>query len=1223
MVHSKRLFFVFFVCILFLLGGNVYAQLSTFGKEFYFGLMENNLKENNIDKAVITITAREEAIGTIQYLGQTVNFSIGSNDVFTHEILSSDFDVLHRGSGVVRDKGIVISSSGEISVHAFNIRSTSSDASVILPVKTLGQDYLVTAHYTDVNLGENNFESTLLVVAVEDQTRVEITPTKTTVNGNPAGVPFEVVLNSGQSFQLKAFGDLTGSRVRVLDAEGNECKKVAVFGGNKMTQAGTCGSTADHLFQQTYPLFAWGNSFIHIPLLDRTSGDLVKVLAAENGTQIRVNGQLELTLNAGQFHVFDFNATETKFIEGSNPISVTAIAKSSDCDAAAVATLGDPSMITYNPNNHRIKSIVFNSLKSFGFVRHYVNIIVPTASIDKTLLNGKGISSNFSPVPGISEFSFARVAVGGGVNSLSNPDGLIAYAYGYGNKSSYGFSAGANFEDTEFTIQSDFGLDDEHIACFGQEGTWEVAANNPQYTQFTWDFGDGTATVSGKVVNHSFEKEGTFLVKVLASNGVAGCPVENEFEFEVVVKKVEFEIVGAEQVCPGSEETYELGTSSNLEKLEWIEVIGGTVLEETESSISIQWQEDVADAGIRVVGVSPDGCKSEPLFFPVTFGDQSIDAIPEGETSVCISGDSQFAYNIPADLQQGSFEIQWVVTGGEINSDPSEPTVYVRWEKGAEEKSIYFSVLEEGQSCGKVSEKLEVSEVAEVPFIDPVITGSNEVCIGTEITYSFTSETPFSSLDWIDINGGEIVSQSENEVVVRWVAELENMGFSLIPYHDNGCPGTLISFDVTVKDSEVVEAPIGNQFLCGPEFMEMTYSIPQQTIEGTISWVINGGEIIGSSEGEAVNVIWSSEESERWIGYLIDPVDASQCPAVSERLQIELSNPIQIKEVNETSPSCPGSDDGKLDLQISGGSGEYIFEWEGYPDAKGSQLENIPAGEYQVSVYDVNSCGFGEFTVSLTDPEAMRLVEEIKLLPTTCNESSDGGFVANISGGLPPYSVPGFDFTSDGQTVSVSGLSKGSFKLFVEDSKGCILPIEGEIPGSEALQVRFVEVSESCPGGNFGRLAVEVEGGVGPYTYSWNLGEGIAGISRSLDADLSSNSISNMPSGDYEVMVTDANGCQVRAYGRIPETQPQVRMPTGYLPTDGLYYPVSNCSLEYNLTVFDRWGNVAYTGSEGWDGLINGKEAPNGTYTYQISYQFRLGDQLENEKKSGVFVLIR
>ncbi|NVJ85433.1 MAG: gliding motility-associated C-terminal domain-containing protein [Algoriphagus sp.] len=1184
--------------------------------------MENNRKENNIDKAVISITAREEAIGSIQYLNQTVNFSLEANEVFTHEILSTDIDILHRNSGVVEKKGVIISSSGQVSVHAFNLRRTSSDASVILPVKTLGREYLVTSHFNDMSLYVDNLESTLLIVAVEDQTRVEITPSVKTVDGKQAGVPYEILLNSQESYQLKAEGDLTGSFVRVLGPETDICKKVAVFGGNKMTQAGDCNGTADHLFQQSYPLFTWGTSFIHVPMLDKSSGELVKVLASQDGTQITVDGQVVQILNAREHFTFDFDASKPLVLEGSKPISVTAIAKSQDCDSSG-STLGDPTMISYNPNNHRIKQIVFNSLQGNDFIRHYVNIIVPSDAVDQTILNGKSVGSEFSIVPGNPAYSFARIKVGGGLNSLSNPIGLIAYAYGYGLKLSYGFSAGANFEDTEFTIESDFGLEDEHIACLGQDAAWEVSANNPEYTQFIWDFGDGSDPKSGKLVNHRFEEAGTFLVKVMASNGAAGCPIENEFEFEVVVKEIEFEILGAEQVCVGSEETYQLGNFSNLEKLEWQDVIGGSVIDQSETSITIAWQEEVEDAGILYAGYSPDGCVSEQMFFPVSFGGQSIDASPEGYTSVCTSGNEEFLYNVPAEFQQGSFEIEWFVTGGEFVSGQGESTVLVKWEKDAPEKSIYFTVLEENQSCGKVSEKLEIDEVDEVPFVNPKISGTNEVCLGTEITYSFTSETPFSTLDWRDIKGGTKVSESGNQVVIRWESEEEDMGFSLLPYHENGCLGPIVSFDVIVKESEEAAAPIGNQFLCGPEFMEMTYSLPEQDVEGEVSWVISGGEIVGSSEGQTVNVIWDSNASERWIGYLIDPTEASQCPLVSNRLQIEISDPIQISDVIETLPSCPGAADGKLEIQVIGGSGEYIFEWDNYSDAKGSVLENISAGEYKVTVFDLNSCGFDTFNLSLSDPEAMRLAEELRLVPTTCVDSNDGGFVAVISGGTPPYRVDGFDFSTDGQLITVKGLSRGNFRLFVEDAKGCALPIEGEISGPEELQVRFVEISESCPGGNFGRLAVEVDGGVGPYRYSWSLPEGIAGINRSGESAFTNNSISDMPSGEYEVMITDSNGCQVRAYGRIPETQPQVRMPTGYLPTDGLYYPVSNCSLEYTLKIFDRWGNVIYTGNEGWDGLINGKEAPTGTYTYQISYQYRLGDQLENEKKSGVFVLIR
>nr|HAD51551.1 hypothetical protein [Algoriphagus sp.] len=66
------------------------------------------------------------------------------------------------------------------------------------------------------------------------------------------------------------------------------------------------------------------------------------------------------------------------------PIATTAIAKSQDCDTPGPLKFGDPLMITYNPNNERISSIVFNSLQSYGFLRHFVNVIVPAESVNET-----------------------------------------------------------------------------------------------------------------------------------------------------------------------------------------------------------------------------------------------------------------------------------------------------------------------------------------------------------------------------------------------------------------------------------------------------------------------------------------------------------------------------------------------------------------------------------------------------------------------------------------------------------------------------------------------------------------------------------------------------------------------------------------------------------------------------------------------------------------------
>ncbi len=1210
----------------FFLSEGSFAQLSTVGTEFYFGFMENNLKENNEDKALISITASEDAIGYIQYLGKTINFSIAKGKIFTHEIpTTATEDIIHRSSGVIRNKGVYIFSSGKIAVHAFNLRSTSSDGSVILPFTAIGKDYIVTAHYNDISLSPNNFESTVLIVSAENNTEVEINPTVPTVNGFAAGSPVKITLNKGQSYQLKGQGDLTGTRVKVVNSGSDDCKRVAVFGGNKMTQGGTCGSTSDHLFQQTYPLFTWGKEFIHIPLLERTAGELVKVVASQNNTTIEVSGLATVTLNEGEFYIYDFKSTDIATIKSDKPIATTAIAKSQDCDTPGPLKFGDPLMITYNPNNERISSIVFNSLQSYGFLRHFVNVIVPAESVNETILNGKNIGDQFKAVPGNPNFHYAQIKLSGGTNSLSNPKGLIAYAYGTGNLNSYGFSAGANFESSEYEADSkyEFEVVGERVACFGQEATWMIQPESKIYTQFKWDFGDGSDPVFGQEAKHTFTKEGKFTVSVLASNGAASCALERTYSFDVEVLKVLAEIKGETNVCPGSTHVYELGETVNFEKLEWLEVIGGEIVSQSANSLTVKWSE-TSDAGqIKAVAFAPNGCRGEEIILDIELGSTGLDVIPLGPESICGIQEESLVYEIPADFEFAG-SILWEVIGGKITGEADQKQVAILWDDDAEVRKVFFTLTNTEDACGGISKKLTVEKLDKILFENAQINGNQEVCLGSEITYTFSSTTPFGNLDWVDVRGGSILETGNDFVKIRWIEETENMGLSLIPYNESDCPGELISLEIRIKESEVLPKPKGIETLCGPDFLDQVYEVPNPQTGVQYSWAIQGGEIIGENSGKSVTVRWKNSSEGKVISYSEQIQDQSVCPRSSEVLKIKTGEPILLQEQIETLASCPGETNGALEIKVKGGTGNYEFEWEGYPTVKGNKLENIAAGEYQVTVKDVSGCGIAEFSLTLSDHKGLELTRELEYMRTTCSDSGDGGFIAYLTGGKAPYKVEGFDSTWDGEKLTVKGLSKGPFTLFILDATNCSLAVDGVIGGTEELKVSFVEESESCPGGSFGRLAVKVEGGVGPYQYAWDLGSGISEVrSTSSTSNFGSNFISDMPSGEYAVTVTDSNGCQVMAYGRISETSPQVRMPTGYLPSDGLYYPVSNCSLNYTLKVFDRWGGMVYVGTEGWDGMIKGNEAPVGTYTFVLSYTFSKEGEIETEEKSGIFTLIR
>ncbi|WP_332914547.1 SprB repeat-containing protein [Algoriphagus boritolerans] len=117
-----------------------------------------------------------------------------------------------------------------------------------------------------------------------------------------------------------------------------------------------------------------------------------------------------------------------------------------------------------------------------------------------------------------------------------------------------------------------------------------------------------------------------------------------------------------------------------------------------------------------------------------------------------------------------------------------------------------------------------------------------------------------------------------------------------------------------------------------------------------------------------------------------------------------------------------------------------------------------------------------------------------------------------------------------------------------------------------------------CEGSLDGVLELEISGGIGPYAVLWDSGQ-------------TGNRIEELPYGEFAYTVTDSNGCVLTGTAMVNQARPEVRMPTGFDPRDGAYQPVSNCSVSYQLTIWDRWGGMIYFGTEGWNGLIDGVAA--------------------------------
>ena len=130
------------------------------------------------------------------------------------------------------------------------------------------------------------------------------------------------------------------------------------------------------------PTSTWGRQFVTTPLASRLNGDTFRFLAATDGTEVRVNGALVATLNAGQVH--EQILTTSSHIEATQPVLVAQFANGSSFSGNP----GDPFMMIVPPYEQFLNSYTVTTPAS-GFVQSYVSVVAPGNGAGITL-DGRG-----------------------------------------------------------------------------------------------------------------------------------------------------------------------------------------------------------------------------------------------------------------------------------------------------------------------------------------------------------------------------------------------------------------------------------------------------------------------------------------------------------------------------------------------------------------------------------------------------------------------------------------------------------------------------------------------------------------------------------------------------------------------------------------------------------------------------------------------------------------
>ena len=337
-------------------------------------------------------------------------------------------------AGGIENKGIEVTSNDPITVYGLNNEPYTADAYLALPVAALGTDYRVASYFCTLN-GD---PSQLSVVATQDGTVL-------TIFDHQGDSTFTINLNTGQTYMLIAANGLgkdeTGSRVQ-------SNFPVGVFGSVKIVDIpnGTC-QAADYIVEMMFPWYSWGKTFVSVPTAGRdNSGDVFRIIAAEDATDISINGTYDTTINAGdhyQVNLAGYNSYAT-----SKAVTLVQYAKGEYCTGS---TTGDPFMMLIPPEEQFLTN--YTVVNVAGFTTNWVNIAAPDYAVGYIYQDGTLIPAGAFTQIGTTNYYGAQRSVTVGSHTFNSIYPFGVFVYGWNTADSYGYQGGCSLSPVS-TIHS-------------------------------------------------------------------------------------------------------------------------------------------------------------------------------------------------------------------------------------------------------------------------------------------------------------------------------------------------------------------------------------------------------------------------------------------------------------------------------------------------------------------------------------------------------------------------------------------------------------------------------------------------------------------------------------------------------------------------------------------------------------------------------------------------
>jgi large repetitive protein len=487
-------------------------------------------------------------------------------------------------------------------------------------------------------------------------------------------------------------------------------------------------------------------------------------------------------------------------------------------------------------------------------------------------------------------------------------------------------------------------------------------------------------------------------------------------------------------------------------------------------------------------------------------------------------------------------------------------------------------VVTDGNGCSDSTE-IKINKTGAI-FNNQTMRHS-QACEGEIKTYSanYRSDAVYS---WAVTNGTIITSDPDtSKIDIRWnlgVVQgriVTTISEPNILFSGGQCESTIID-TVTIM-------PIPTPVFSNPVTSVCTNSTNTYSLTGSYTyqnWTVTGGVITngGKISDNFVTVRWGSGPA----GSVSVSAGYNSTCTASVLLNVAVSN-LSGSIISKTDITCNGSSDGSVTVAAATGTGQapYAYSLDGGIFQTGGTFTGISIGNHSVRIRDASLCTFDlQFVINQPDPVSGSVSA---LTNIVCFGENSGSATIAGSGGVAPY-LYRLDAGALQSSNIFNGLAPGNYIVTIQDSHGCTGTVQFTITQPAVpLDGSFSVTDVVCFGGLTGRIDLTVTGGVAPYAFLWNNGS-------------TTEDIINIASGDYNVVITDANGCTAAVAGTI--TQPASTLAGTALVTNVLCFAGSTGAVNLTVTGGTTPYSFAWNNGASTEDILN---VPAGLYSVVIT----------------------